>query len=101
LPRYDTYRRDGAECLRLAANAVEPGDKAILLALAEGWRLLAERAEAEEGADPEGVRSVPEAGASDAIPDPVSGRHARKIRPAAEFSPRMRQEDTHVTKGSL
>ena len=38
------YREHAAECLWLAASARNPEDKALLLAIAEGWRVLAERA---------------------------------------------------------
>jgi hypothetical protein len=38
------YRDHAAECLRLARQATCPEDKALLLAMAEGWRVLAEKA---------------------------------------------------------
>ena len=38
------YRDHAAECLRLARQATCPEDMALLLAMAEGWRVLAEKA---------------------------------------------------------
>ena len=38
------YQDHAAECLRLARQATCPEDKALLLAMAEGWRVLAEKA---------------------------------------------------------
>jgi hypothetical protein len=40
-------RRDAAACLKLARSATNNGDKALLIQMAETWRRLAERAEAQ------------------------------------------------------
>jgi hypothetical protein len=43
------YRRYAAECLRVAQLIQNPHDKAMLLDMAEKWRALATKAEAESG----------------------------------------------------
>ena len=40
----DRYRMFAAECERVARQAADPNDKALLLEMAEVWRRLAERA---------------------------------------------------------
>jgi hypothetical protein len=42
----DRYRTFAAECERVARQASDPKDKALLLEMAEVWRRLAERAAA-------------------------------------------------------
>jgi hypothetical protein len=44
--KVDQYRYYAAECLRLAQHASEPAEKETLLGMAEAWRRLANRAEA-------------------------------------------------------
>jgi hypothetical protein len=51
VPQSDQYRRYGAECVKLAATVADPDDKALMLAIAEGWRALAERAASIEKAN--------------------------------------------------
>jgi hypothetical protein len=46
--RAEQYRRYAAECVRVAQETTNAGDKAMLLQMAETWRRLAERAEAGE-----------------------------------------------------
>jgi hypothetical protein len=41
--RADQYRNYAAECLRVARQATNAGDKAMLLEMAQKWRELAER----------------------------------------------------------
>jgi hypothetical protein len=41
----DEYRRYAAECIPLAQQASDPGDKAHLLRMAQAWRDLADKAE--------------------------------------------------------
>jgi hypothetical protein len=41
----DEYRRHAGECVRLAQASKNPGDKALLLRMAESWLRLAEEAE--------------------------------------------------------
>ena len=48
-----------AGCLKLAARQTDLGDRAILLAFAEGWRALAERAEAREKAGSQERQGTP------------------------------------------
>ena len=43
----ETYRRYAAECLALAQKASTPEDRAHLLQMAQHWRQLAEKAEAQ------------------------------------------------------
>jgi hypothetical protein len=43
-------REFAADCLRLAQAASEPDEKALLLEMAERWRLLAEQFEARDKA---------------------------------------------------
>jgi hypothetical protein len=42
----DRYRMFAAECERVARQAADPNDKALLLEMAEVWRRLAERGRA-------------------------------------------------------
>jgi hypothetical protein len=43
--RADGYRRYAVECLRVAREATNPNDKAMLLEMAQRWQELAERIE--------------------------------------------------------
>jgi hypothetical protein len=47
----ERYRTLAAHCIRLARHKADPGDKALLLQMAESWVRLAERAKAQEGTD--------------------------------------------------
>ncbi len=47
----ERYRRNAAECVRLAQQTTDPTDKALLLQMASGWIRLAERAEARKSSD--------------------------------------------------
>ena len=58
-PDAGVYCRNGAGCLKLAARQTDLGDRAILLAFAEGWRALAERAEAREKAGSQERQGTP------------------------------------------
>jgi hypothetical protein len=49
----EDYRRNASECVRLAQNAQNPADKALLLKMAETWLRLAEQAEGRESKDPD------------------------------------------------
>jgi hypothetical protein len=49
----DENRRHAAECVRLAQKARNPSDKALLLAMAESWLRLAEKARDRTTKDPE------------------------------------------------
>lgn len=44
----EQYRRYAAECVRLARKNDDPGEKNVLLQMAEGWRKLAAWAEKED-----------------------------------------------------
>jgi hypothetical protein len=46
----DKCRQFAADCLRLAVVTNEPAEKALLLEMAERWRLLAEQFEARQQA---------------------------------------------------
>jgi hypothetical protein len=48
MPNAEQYRQNLAECLKLAAIIHDREDKGLLLAMAEGWRVLAERADQTE-----------------------------------------------------
>ena len=52
MPSADDYRRHATECVRLAQNAQNPADKALLLKMAETWLRLAEQAEGRESENP-------------------------------------------------
>jgi hypothetical protein len=41
----DEYRRNAAECLRLAETLGDPTNRAVLVEMAHAWQRLAERAE--------------------------------------------------------
>jgi hypothetical protein len=41
----DAYRRNAADCLRLAERTAGPTARATLLDMAQSWRVLAEQAE--------------------------------------------------------
>ena len=41
----DTYKRRAAECVRLAEQATDPGDKARYLQMADSWLRLAAKIE--------------------------------------------------------
>jgi len=43
MPKSDEYRQCAAECVKLAAKATDLHDKALLLAMADRWRDLADR----------------------------------------------------------
>ena len=45
--RAEKYRRHAAECLRIARTTQDPREKATLLAMADKWRELADKAESE------------------------------------------------------
>jgi hypothetical protein len=49
----DEYRRHASECVRLAQNAQNPSDKALLLRMAESWLRLARQAESREQKKPQ------------------------------------------------
>jgi hypothetical protein len=54
MPSADDYRGHASECVRLAQNAQNPVDKALLLRMAESWLRLAEQADARDpGCKPE------------------------------------------------
>jgi hypothetical protein len=53
MPSAEDYRRNASECVRLAQNAQNPADKALLLKMAETWLRLAEQAEGRESKDPD------------------------------------------------
>ena len=53
MPSADEYRRHAGECVRLAQNAQNPADKALLLKMAETWLRLAEQAEGREFKKPD------------------------------------------------
>jgi len=40
----DRYRQFATDCVRAAHDSSDPGDRALLLEMAEAWRQLAERA---------------------------------------------------------
>jgi len=46
----DQYRRNACECIAVTAFFSDPGQRATILALAEAWTRLAERAEKYEQA---------------------------------------------------
>jgi hypothetical protein len=46
----DQYRRNASECIAITAFFSDPGQRATILALAEAWTRLAERAEKYEDA---------------------------------------------------
>jgi hypothetical protein len=46
--RAEAYRRNAADCIRVAQQIRSPSDKALLLGMAQKWQALAERIEAEE-----------------------------------------------------
>ncbi len=52
MSRAHEYRRHAAECVRVARLINNPGDKAMLLDMAQKWRSLAEREEAREKREP-------------------------------------------------
>ena len=47
----DEYRRHASECVRLAQQAENANDKALLLRMAETWLRLAQQAESREKPD--------------------------------------------------
>jgi hypothetical protein len=49
----DRCRQLAADCLRLALVTNEPSEKALLLEMAEGWRLLAAQFEARQKSAPD------------------------------------------------
>jgi hypothetical protein len=48
MARADDYARYAAECVRVAQKTPNPRDKALLLDMAQKWRELARKLEAEE-----------------------------------------------------
>ena len=48
MPAPDQYRQHADECVRVAQMITDPVDKALLLQMAQTWRRLAERAEAQK-----------------------------------------------------
>jgi hypothetical protein len=48
----DKYRRNAAECLKLAETLSSPTNRAVLIEMAHAWQRLAERAERLQIADP-------------------------------------------------
>ena len=53
MPSADDYRRHATECVRLAQNAQNPADKALLLKMTETWLRLVEQAEGRESKKPD------------------------------------------------
>ncbi len=51
MSRVELYRSYAAECVRLARQAANPTDKALLLEMADGWIRMAERAAARMDCD--------------------------------------------------
>ncbi len=49
MTRAEEYRRYAFECIRVAQQTQNPADKAMLLAMAQKWQALAEKAESEDG----------------------------------------------------
>jgi hypothetical protein len=47
----EQYRQHADECIRLARAVEDSADKALLLQMAQAWRRLAERADAERHND--------------------------------------------------
>jgi len=45
MPTAEQYRRYAAECVRLAQKNKDREEKDMLLQMAQGWRVLAQRAE--------------------------------------------------------
>lgn len=57
----DKCRQLAADCLRLAQDANDPSEKALLVEMAERWRLLAEQFEArQKSADETPKNETPE-----------------------------------------
>jgi hypothetical protein len=52
----DDYRRYADHCVRVALEVANPGDKALLLQMAQRWRELAEKAQKAPG--PNGHRGA-------------------------------------------
>jgi hypothetical protein len=52
MDRAHEYRRHAAECVGVARLINNPADKAMLLDMAQKWRSLAEREEAQEKREP-------------------------------------------------
>ncbi len=52
MPAADDFRRHATDCVRLAQNAQNPADKALLLKMAETWLRLAEQAKGREPKKP-------------------------------------------------
>jgi hypothetical protein len=49
----EELRSFASRCLELAQRADDPSDKARLLAMAEAWKTLADKAAAQEANDPD------------------------------------------------
>jgi hypothetical protein len=52
MSRAHEYRRYAADCVRVARLINNPADKAMLLDMAQKWRSLAEREEAQAEGEP-------------------------------------------------
>jgi hypothetical protein len=50
MPVLDEYRRHADECVRAAQMVNDPVDRTLLLQMAQAWRHLAQRAEAQKKA---------------------------------------------------
>ena len=78
--RVKNYRRSATECLALADLVSNPGDRAMLVAMAARWHDLAERAG--------------KPGGPDAEPDPHLERRSRfHIVPGSKASARASKRD--------
>ena len=44
MPPGDEYKRHAADCLRLAFQLTDPGERATLITMAQAWARLAEQA---------------------------------------------------------
>jgi hypothetical protein len=51
MSRSDDYRHNAANCLAVAEHTKEPGAKALLIAMARSWHLLADQAEKNSKSD--------------------------------------------------
>lgn len=51
MSRSDDYRHNAANCLAVAEHTKEPGAKALLIAMARSWYLLADQAEKNSQSD--------------------------------------------------
>ena len=51
MSRSDDYRHNAANCLAVAEHTKEPGARALLIAMARSWHLLADQAEKNSKSD--------------------------------------------------